>query len=144
VDENRGNERNGSGPGCWPLRSATAAADPKLGNGSFFPVILKPCRRIDQALYAVVMEAYVKGISTCAVDNLVAALGIGARGPNFEVQGTRPSMPASRRVQGGANRRRAGLTRRLGSVPANRSYPKLRHRGGRRWRRRTDRPEGKA
>ena len=49
---------------------------PKLRKGSFFPVILEPRRRIDQALYAVVMEAYVNGVSTRAVDDLVAALGI--------------------------------------------------------------------
>ena len=49
---------------------------PKLRKGSFFPVILEPRRRIDQALYAVVMEAYVNGVSTRAVDDLVTALGI--------------------------------------------------------------------
>ena len=49
---------------------------PKLRKGSFFPVILEPRRRIDQALYAVVMEAYVNGVSTRAVDDLVGALGI--------------------------------------------------------------------
>ena len=60
---------------------ATQAGDlelriPKLRKGSFFPVILEPRRRIDQALYAVVMEAYVHGVSTRSVDDLVAALGI--------------------------------------------------------------------
>src|SRR5205085_5783942 len=49
---------------------------PKLRQGAFFPVILEPRRRIDQALYAVVMEAYVHGISTRSVDDLVQALGI--------------------------------------------------------------------
>ena len=49
---------------------------PKLRKGPFFPVILEPRRRIDQALYAVVMEAYVNGVSTRAVDDLVTALGI--------------------------------------------------------------------
>jgi transposase-like protein len=49
---------------------------PKLRKGSFFPSILEPRRRIDQALYAVVMEAYVQGISTRSVDDLVAAMGI--------------------------------------------------------------------
>ena len=48
----------------------------KLRKGSFFPTILEPRRRIDQALYAVVMEAYVQGISTRSVDDLVAAMGI--------------------------------------------------------------------
>jgi putative transposase len=60
---------------------ATKAGDievgiPKLRRGSFFPSILEPRRRIDQALYAVVMEAYVKGVSTRSVDELVAALGV--------------------------------------------------------------------
>jgi putative transposase len=49
---------------------------PKLRKGSFFPEILEPRRRIDQALYAVVMEAYVNGVSTRAVDDLVAAMGV--------------------------------------------------------------------
>ena len=53
-------------------------AIPKLRQGSFFPVILERRRRIDQALYAVVMEAWVNGVSTRAVDDLVAALGIGS------------------------------------------------------------------
>lgn len=48
---------------------------PKLRKGSFFPIILEPRRRIDQALYAVVMEAYVHGISTRSVDDLVEAMG---------------------------------------------------------------------
>ena len=48
---------------------------PKVRMGSFFPTILEP-RRIDQALYAVVMEAYVQGVSTRSVDDLVAALGV--------------------------------------------------------------------
>ncbi|MEL7209520.1 MAG: IS256 family transposase, partial [Actinomycetota bacterium] len=44
--------------------------------GSFLPSVLEPRRRIDQAMYAVVMEAYVNGVSTRSVDNLVAALGV--------------------------------------------------------------------
>lgn len=48
---------------------------PKLRKGSFFPLILEPRRRIDQALYAVVMEAYVHGVSTRSVDDLVEAMG---------------------------------------------------------------------
>ena len=48
---------------------------PKLRTGSFLPSILEPRRRVDQALYAVVMEAYVAGVSTRKVDALVAALG---------------------------------------------------------------------
>ena len=51
-------------------------AIPKLRQGSFFPSLLEPRRRIDQALYAVVMEAYVDGVSTRAVDDLVDAMGM--------------------------------------------------------------------
>ena len=49
---------------------------PKLREGSFFPSLLEPRRRIDKALWAVVMEAYVHGVSTRKVDDLVAALGV--------------------------------------------------------------------
>src|SRR3954469_9047196 len=49
---------------------------PKLRKGSFFPAILEPRRRIDQALYAVVVEAYVHGLSTRSVDDLVEAMGV--------------------------------------------------------------------
>lgn len=60
---------------------ATKAGDvdlkiPKLRQGSFFPSILERRRRIDRALFAVVMEAYVHGVSTRKVDDLVAALGL--------------------------------------------------------------------
>lgn len=48
---------------------------PKLRTGSFFPSLLERRRRIDQALYAVIMEAYVHGVSTRSVDDLVKALG---------------------------------------------------------------------
>ena len=48
---------------------------PKLRTGSFFPSLLERRRRIDRALFAVVMEAYVHGVSTRKVDDLVDALG---------------------------------------------------------------------
>jgi transposase-like protein len=48
---------------------------PKLRTGSFFPSLLEPRRRIDRALLAVIQEAYVRGISTRKVDDLMAALG---------------------------------------------------------------------
>jgi transposase-like protein len=58
---------------------------PKLRAGSFFPSLLEPRRRIDRALWAVVMEAYVHGVSTRKVDDLVAALGIDAGVSKSEV-----------------------------------------------------------
>ena len=48
---------------------------PKLRSGSFFPSLLERRRRVDQALFAVVMEAYLHGVSTRKVDDLVKALG---------------------------------------------------------------------
>jgi putative transposase len=48
---------------------------PKLRSGSFFPSLLERRRRIDQALFAVIMEAYLHGVWTRKVDDLVKALG---------------------------------------------------------------------
>ena len=48
---------------------------PNVRTGSFFPALLAPRRRIDVALYAVVMQAYVEGVSTRRVDDLVVAMG---------------------------------------------------------------------
>jgi transposase-like protein len=53
-------------------------AIPKLRKGSFFPSVLERRRRIDRALFAVVMEAYVHGVSTRKVDDLVKSLGLEA------------------------------------------------------------------
>jgi transposase-like protein len=74
--ESRTAQRNGH----RPKLVTTAAGDvevgiPKLRSGSFFPSILERRRRIDRALFAVVMEAYVHGVSTRSVDDLVKALG---------------------------------------------------------------------
>src|SRR5690606_17994592 len=71
-------QRNGS----RPRMLATQAGDvqlriPKLRRGSFFPAILEPRRRIGQALYAVVLEADVAGVSTRAGDDVGAPLGVG-------------------------------------------------------------------
>ena len=72
----RTTERNGSRPRLLTTQTGDVQLRiPKLRKGSFFPSILEPRRRIDRALYAVVMEAYVGGISTRGVDDLVAAMG---------------------------------------------------------------------
>ena len=69
-------ERNGTRPKLLTTKGGdVTVALPKLRQGSFFPSILEPRRRIDQALYAVVIEAYVHGVSTRSVDDLVVALG---------------------------------------------------------------------
>jgi transposase-like protein len=76
----RTESRMAQGNGHRPKLISTGAGDvelaiPKLRQGSFFPSLLERHRRIDRALYAVVMEAYVHGISTRKVDDLVKALG---------------------------------------------------------------------
>ena len=67
--------------GHRPRTLATKAGDlelkiPKLRQGVFYPSLLERRRRIDRALFAVVMEAYVHGVSTRKVDDLVVALGV--------------------------------------------------------------------
>jgi putative transposase len=76
-------ERTAHRNGYRPRVFSTAAGDlelsiPKLRSGSFFPSLLERRRRVDQALFAVVMEAYLHGVSTRKVDDLVKALGIDA------------------------------------------------------------------
>jgi len=76
----RSAERTTGRNGTRPRTLTTTAGDlglriPKLRQGSFFPALLERRRRVDQALFAVVMEAYVHGVSTRKVDDLVKALG---------------------------------------------------------------------
>ncbi len=74
--ESRTNQRNGSRDRLLTTKAGDVELRiPKLRKGSFFPSILERRRRIDRALFAVVMEAYVHGVSTRKVDDLVAALG---------------------------------------------------------------------
>nr|WP_225323139.1 IS256 family transposase [Synechococcus sp. RSCCF101] len=73
-------ERRGHRNGSRDRLLATPAGDiqlriPRFRTGSFFPSLLEPRRRVDRALWAVVMEAYVSGVSTRKVDELVVALG---------------------------------------------------------------------
>jgi len=72
----RTTQRNGSRPRTWTTTAGDLSLKiPKLRQGSFFPALLERRRRIDQALFAVVMEAYLHGVSTRKVDDLVKALG---------------------------------------------------------------------
>jgi putative transposase len=75
--ETRTNQRNGTRARLLSTKAGDVELRiPKLRRGSFFPAVLERRRRIDGALYAVVMEAYVHGVSTRKVDDLVAALGL--------------------------------------------------------------------
>ena len=69
--------RNGSRTRSWDTRVGTIELEvPKVRTGSYYPSLLQPRRRAEQALRAVVQEAYVHGISTRKVDELVKALGL--------------------------------------------------------------------
>jgi putative transposase len=77
APERRTTQRNGYRPRTWDTRvGQLELAIPKLRQGSYFPGFLEPRRRAEQALVAVVQEAYVNGISTRKVDRLVAQLGL--------------------------------------------------------------------
>jgi putative transposase len=73
----RVNQRNGYRERAFETRLGTLDLKiPKLRSGSYFPSFLEPRKASEQALVAVVQEAYVKGISTRKVDDLVQALGM--------------------------------------------------------------------
>jgi len=73
----RTNQRNGTRDRMLSTKAGDVELKiPKLRSGSFFPAVLERRRRIDRALFAVVIEAYVHGVSTRKVDDLVAALGL--------------------------------------------------------------------
>src|SRR4029079_4133765 len=70
------NQRNGYRERVWDTRAGRIdLAIPKLRKGSYLPSFLEPRRTAEKALTAVIQEAYVHGISTRAVDDLVKAMG---------------------------------------------------------------------
>jgi putative transposase len=75
--EDRATWRNGYRPRRWDTRAGELELRiPKLRRGSYFPSFLEPRRRSEQALLAVVQQAYVCGVSTRRVDQLVESLGL--------------------------------------------------------------------
>lgn len=73
----RTNQRNGYRKREWDTRVGEIELQiPKLRQGSYFPSLLEPRRRAEKALLSVVQEAYIKGVSTRKVDDLVQALGL--------------------------------------------------------------------
>jgi putative transposase len=77
APEERLTHRNGYRARSWSTRAGEIElAIPKIRRGSYFPSFLEPRRRSEQALVSVVQEAYVAGVSTRKVDQVVESLGL--------------------------------------------------------------------
>jgi putative transposase len=75
--DDRATQRNGYRPRRWDTRAGEIELQiPKLRRGSYFPSFLQPRKRSEQALVSVVQQAYVCGVSTRRVDQLVESLGL--------------------------------------------------------------------
>src|SRR5829696_6454267 len=75
--QDRATHRNGYRARRWDTRAGEIELQiPKIRQGSYFPSILEPRRRSEQALLAVIQQAYVCGVSTRRVDQLVESLGL--------------------------------------------------------------------
>jgi putative transposase len=128
----RENQRNGYRPRQWDTRAGTIGLNiPKLRKGSYFPTFLEPRRTAEKALMAVIQEAYIHGVSTRAVDDLVRAMGLTGASKsqvsrlceeidervqaflNRPLEGAWPVRRGAR--TGGASAPHSGLTRRTSS-----------------------------
>src|SRR5438045_6805163 len=92
--EDRATHRNGYRPRRWDTRAGEIELQiPKIRQGSYFPTFLQPRKRSEQALVAVVQQAYVCGVSTRRVDQLVESLGLRvSRGEVSRILEQRPAL----------------------------------------------------
>jgi transposase-like protein len=118
APEQRLTHRNGYRSRAWSTRAGELElAIPKLRRGSSFPSFLEPRKRSEQALVSVVQKAYVAGVSTRKVDQVVESLGLRiskrARSPGSARGWTSRSTPS-------ATGRWRAATRTCGSTPRSR------------------------
>ena len=117
VSVERTTHRNGYRPRGWETRvGEIGLAIPRKRSGAaYFPSFLEPRTRSEQAIVAVVLEAYVNGVSTRKVDRLVEQLGI--QGMTKDRVSALCAGSTSRSARSGSDRSRAS-TRTCGSTPS--------------------------
>jgi len=110
------NSRNGYRERTWDTQAGSIELKiPRLRQGSYFPEFLEPRRTAEKALTAVIQEAYVQGISTRSVDNLVKSLGMSGVSKSQVSRLCGELVRACQRLPRAPHTRATGLT--CGSMP---------------------------